>query len=593
MKLNRLLGALLCAFAVVSCSDKNADLPVQGSIDENGNYTATFTAERNYLLIPSVYKMGRSSLDIKVDGTSIFQAIPTMTVATDVVNYFVPVDIAPYRGKELEISISRVAAESPILTQARQSNDMGFDKDEFYRPQYHFAPVFGWNNDPNGMFYHDGVWHLGYQHNPYSVMWGNMSWGHATSTDLIHWQDHPVIIRPDELGTAFSGSAVVDVNNTAGFGAGAVVALYTSAGSAGQQQSIAYSLDGGYTYKKYEGNPVITSTPQMRSQRDPKVQWIDDKWVMAISFDKYIRFYASQNLKDWEYLSAFECPSYIPKWGTWECPDLIKMDYKGQTKWVATINADQSGPNGVRTTLYFIGQWTGTEFIADPIEEPMLLDYGVDQYAGVTFGGTGDRHVQLAWLTSSPFPGSETPATKYFTGGMALPHDIFLKEGKDHPVLASVPAKEVYAARKEGKTLGLSGAGKIESILENNTGSYELELCFVPGSESSVFGFNLTNSKGEIVTYTFDMAAGQMLTDRSKCGLQDAFPKSAACPVVAPLEKKESYKVELFIDRMTSEMFVGDGDLVMTNCLFPTEYLNTLEVFGDVTLSSSMIYEFE
>ncbi|MCQ2147782.1 MAG: glycoside hydrolase family 32 protein, partial [Bacteroidales bacterium] len=419
----------------------------------------------------------------------------------------------------------------------------------------------------------------------------NMSWGHATSTDLVNWTNHPVIIRPDDLGNAFSGSAVVDENNTAGFGSGAIVALYTSAGRAGQQQSIAYSLDGGYSYTKYEGNPVITSTETMRSQRDPKVQWIDDKWVMAISFDKYIRFYGSTNLKDWEFLSAFS-DSSLPAWGTWECPDLIKMDYKGETKWVATINADQTGPNGVRTTLYFVGQWTGTEFVADPLPYPLLLDYGVDQYAGVTFGNTGDRHVQLAWLTSSPFPGSETPATKFFTGGMSLPHDIFLKEGPEHVILASVPAKEVYDARKPAQDLVIGADGKCTSMLKNNTGSYQIEITFSPKDDEK-FGFNLSNSKGEIVTYTFDPRCGQILTDRSKCGLQDAFPKSAHCPVVADVIRKDEYKVELFIDRMTSEMFVNDGDCVMTNCLFPTEYLNSLEVFGNVDVKSARIFEFK
>jgi len=589
MRFKFIIAFVLCLSASLSCSKKAEDIPVVGAIDENGLYTATFTAERDYFLIPSVYKMGRSSMDIQIGGESVFETKPSLTVASDVVNYFVPIDIAPYKGKEVVISITGVKPESPIMTEARQSNYIGFDREEFYRPQYHFSPDFGWNNDPNGMFYDGKTWHLGYQYNPYSVMWGNMSWGHATSTDLVHWTNHPVIIRPDHLGNAFSGSAVIDVNNTAGFGEGAIVALYTSAGMAGQQQSIAYSLDGGYTYTKYEGNPVITSTETMRSQRDPKVQWIDDKWVMAISFNKYIRFYGSKNLKDWEFLSSFSDLS-LPNWGTWECPDLIKMEYNGETKWVATINADQTGPNGVRTTLYFIGQWTGTEFIADPLPYPLLLDYGVDQYAGVTFGNTGDRHVQLAWLTSSPFPGSETPATKFFTGGMALPHDVFLKDGGDHPILASVPAKEIYAARKPAKDLDITG-GKCASMLSNNTGSYQIELTFVPKSEEN-FGFNLTNSKGEIVTYTFDQKAGEILTDRSKCGLQDAFPKAAHCPVVAPIIKKGEYKVELFIDRMSSEMFVNDGDIVMTNCLFPTEYLNSLEVFGEVEIKTARIYEF-
>ena len=592
MKLKTIIISAICLLAAASCTDRKSDLPVQGIIDENGLYTATFTASRDYLLIPSYYKRGTNKLDIQVNGTSIFEAIPVMTVAKDRVDYFVPIEIAPYKGKKVSISITGVDPASPILSQARQSDSIGFDREEFYRPQYHFSPEFGWNNDPNGLFYDNGVWHLGYQYNPYSVMWDNMSWGHATSTDLVHWEYHPVIIRPDALGNAYSGSAVIDKNNTAGFGENAVVALYTSAGERGQQQSVAYSLDGGYTYTKYEGNPVISSTPKMMTQRDPKVQWIDDKWVMAISFDKYVRFYGSQNLLNWEFFSSICANDFgLPDWGTWECPDLLKFDYNGETKWVVTISADQTGPNGVRTTLYFIGQWTGREFIADPLPYPLLLDYGVDQYAGVTYGNTGDRHVQLAWLTSSPWPGSETPATKYFTGGMALPHDIFLKDGGEHLILASVPAREIYEARQPAKELGLREAGKLEAMLDNNSGSYQIELTFVPKSDE-IFGFKLSNSKGEIVSYSFDQKNGEILTDRSQCGLQDAFPKTAHCPVVAKLIKRDEYKVELFIDRMSSEMFVNDGDCVMTNCLFPTEYLNTLEVFGDVELVSSRIFEF-
>lgn len=588
----RTIAFLGLVSALVCC--KGGDIKVEGSIDADGMYSARFTAQRDWLLIPSAYKMGRSTMDLLVDGSSIFEAKPTLTVAVsaDATDYFIPVDIAPYRGREVSIEISGVQQGSPILDQTRQSDCIGFEREEFYRPQYHFSPVFGWNNDPNGLFYDNGVWHMAYQYNPYSVMWGNMSWGHATSTDLVHWTDHPVIIRPDALGSAFSGSAVIDSGNTAGFGEGAVVALYTSAGAAGQQQSLAYSLDGGYTYSKYQGNPVITSTPQMRTQRDPKVQWIDDKWVMAISFDRYIRFYASQNLRDWEFLSSFTYAG-LPDWGTWECPDLMKMEYEGQTKWVATINTDQTGPNGVRTTMYFIGQWTGREFVADPMDYPLLVDWGTDQYAGVTYGNTGGRHVWQSWLTSSPFPGSETPATRHFTGGMALPHDVFLKNIGGKPALASVPAKEILDARKEAEDVMFDDNGCVEKLLENNSGSYQLELVFNP-AEGETFGFCLGNAKGENLSFFFDTAAQRVSIDRRSCGLQDPFPdavKSDAYPTIdAPLTIRDSYKVELFVDRMTAELFVNDGDLVMTNCVFPTEYLNRLRVCGDAKPESARIY---
>lgn len=459
------------------------------------------------------------------------------------------------------------------------------DYNEPLRMVYHFTPVFGWNNDPNGLFYRDGLWHMYFQHNPYSVFWGNMTWGHATSTDLIHWTQHDNVLKPDELGAIFSGSAVIDADNTAGFGKDAVVAIYTS-DRRGERQSIAYSTDNGFSFTKYEGNPVLPDNPESRDFRDPKVYWIAGQWVMALSVQQVVHFYGSPDLKHWRLLSTFGEGIGSHK-SVWECPDLRKFEYQGKEKWVLFVTIGQ-GPNGANNTQYFIGNFDGERFTADPLPYPLWVDQGVNQYAGVTYANApDDRTIFVAWLTSSAFS-STMPATKYFTGGMTLPHELSLKSNGKHPILASVPAPEVYAAR--GKASGLSlSAGQKSVIPGSENGAYEIDITFTPAGKEP-FGFILSNDEGEKVVYTFKPSEGVLVTDRSQSGLQ-AFPDNVAAAPVSVIPVRDSYKIQLFYDRMVSEMFINDGDAVVTNCVYPSAYYNQIELFGGAKASDITAFE--
>jgi fructan beta-fructosidase len=574
-----ILSLLFCALAVVSCRPS-----MQEDLDADGNYSVTFKPRKAYVLIPSSYSGKASQMDLDVDGASVFEFVQDVTLAKDKVDYWIPVDVSKYRGREVTLRLSGVAGDDMVRGGIKFSDEIDMDYDEPLRPVYHFTPRFGWNNDPNGLFYKDGLWHMYFQHNPYSVFWGNMTWGHATSNDLMHWTQHENVLRPDKLGAIFSGSAVIDTDNTAGFGRDAVVAIYTS-DRRGERQSIAFSTDNGFTFTKYEGNPVLPDHPASRDFRDPKVYWIGGQWVMAISVSQVVEFYGSPDLKNWHLLSRFG-EGIGSHRSVWECPDLRKFEYDGKEKWVLFVTIARD-PNGANNTQYFIGDFDGERFTADPLPYPLWVDQGVNQYAGCTyFNAPDDRTVFIAWLTSSAFS-QVVPATKFFTGGMTLPHELSLKSNGSHPILASVPAPEVYAARGASAALSL-GSGR--TLIPNSVnGAYEVDLTFIPAG-SEPFGFTLSNDSGEKVIYTFKPAEGILVTDRSQSGLQ-SFPDGVAVQPVSVIPVRDSYKVQLFYDRLVSEMFVNDGDAVVTNCVYPEAYYDHIEVFGPAAVSDAMTYE--
>ena len=581
MTMTRYLMPLLCCLLMaVSCGQA-----MQESLDADGNYAVTLKAQKQFILIPSSYAGKPSKMDLEVGGASVFEYVQDVTLAKDAIDYWIPVDVSAYKGSKVTLKLTGVADTDPVYGGIKLSDTIDMDYNEPLRMVYHFTPIFGWNNDPNGLFYKDGIWHMYFQHNPYSVFWGNMTWGHATSKDLIHWTQHDNVLHPDELGAIFSGSAVVDKDNTAGFGKDAVVAIYTSDRN-GERQSIAYSTDDGYSFTKYAGNPVLPDNPATRDFRDPKVYWIGGQWVMAISARQVVEFYSSPNLKDWHLLSRFG-EGIGSHRSVWECPDLRKFEYEGQEKWVLFVTIGQD-PNHANNTQYFIGNFDGERFTADPLPYPLWVDQGVNQYAGVTYANApDDRTIFVAWLTSSAFS-STMPATKFFTGGMTLPHELSLKSNGRHPILASVPSPEVYAARGKAAPLSLK-AGERAAIPGSAAGAYEIDLTFTPAGREP-FGFILSNDAGEKVVYTFKPSEGILETDRSASGLQ-AFPEGVASPVVSVIPARNAYKVQLFYDRMVSEMFVNDGDAVATNCVYPSAYFDHVEVFGPATVSDAMSYE--
>ena len=290
------------------------------------DYTRTFEAKDKYLLIPIEDQAVENKVQLSVEGNPVGEPM-TIRIAQNKIDYWMPIDIEAYKGKKVTLTFAIAKTTDIGLAEIKQSAEYNFNYNEKYRPSYHFTPQYGWMNDPNGMVYLDGVYHLFFQYNPYGARWGNIHWGYAISKDLVNWQYQPTAIAPDKLGAIFSGSAVIDHDNTAGFGKGAMIAIFTSAGDR-QTQSIAYSLDGGKTFTKYEGNPVLTDA-NIIDFRDPKVFWHapSKQWVMSLATTQTITFYGSKNLKEWTRLSEFG-EGLGGHGGVWECPDLFPLTYE-------------------------------------------------------------------------------------------------------------------------------------------------------------------------------------------------------------------------------------------------------------------------
>ncbi|MCF0173274.1 MAG: GH32 C-terminal domain-containing protein [Bacteroidales bacterium] len=539
-------------------------------------YSVTVNADKKYILIPAANNGSNSRLSVFCGENNILGIAQSAKPATDRVDYYIPVNVEKYKGQNLRVVLTGVKTTDLVYGAIRTSDSIENEYNETYRPIVHFSPEFGWTNDPNGMVRTpSGEWHLSLQHNPYGTSHGNMHWGLSVSKDLIHWKDYPDVVAPDELGSIFSGSAVVDHDNTAGFGKDAIIAIYTSAGR-GQRQSIAYSTDGGYNFTKYPGNPVLAD-PEQRDFRDPKVGWIKGQWVMALAVGQVIRFYGSPDLKNWTFLSDFGT-GLGSHAGVWECPDLMSFDYKGQTKWVLFVSINPGGPNGGSITQYFIGDFDGKRFKADPLPYPLWVDEGVDNYAGVTFDNTPGRKVFMGWMSNWVYTG-QTP-TKGFHNSMTLPRDLSLKHNGKHLVLASVPSPEVYAARGLKKDINpvISTDSKVISpILEGNKGAYEIDATITPDAKGE-FYLTLSNTKGEKAVIIFDLRNGHLKFDRSKSGIVDFSDSFAAKAVDVALNTRPEYKIQLFVDKLSTELFINEGDMVFTNCVFPTEVYNTFEI---------------
>lgn len=433
--------------------------------------------------------------------------------------------------------------------------------DEPFRSVYHHSPAQNWMNDPNGMFYDDAtqLWHLYYQHNPFGTTWGPMHWAHATSTDLIHWEQHPIALAPDSLGTIFSGSIVIDRNNTAGFGENAIVAIYTQSEICGQHQSIAYSLDGGITFTKYEGNPVLKG--DIADFRDPKVFWDEqtNRWMMILACQQEVRFYSSINLRDWTYESSFGA-NYGEHGGVWECPDLVQLG----DKWVLLLNINPGGPFGGSATQYFVGDWNGKTFTCiDMPEETKWLDYGKDHYATVTWhNAPNNRVVAIGWMSNWQY--ANVVPTQAFRSQNTIARDLSLyTDDKGEIRVAVVPSPENDAL------LGKKITRPADACV------IDLELS---GTETSVI--TLSNSKGEKVVMTLDVHAHTFAMDRTAAG-DCSFSQDFAAVTVSPLfVAREQYNVRLFIDHCSIEAFDANGYWAMTNLVFPTKPYNQIKVQG-------------
>ena len=449
--------------------------------------------------------------------------------------------------------------------------ETGSSMNELYRPQVHFTPSRNWMNDPNGMVFLDGVYHLFFQYNPQGNSWGNMSWGHATSEDMIHWTEQPVALTKDNLGAIFSGSCVIDKDNTAGFGAGAMVALYTSAGDDGkQQQSIAYSTDGGKSFTRFSGNPVIRNDDD--NLRDPKVFWhaASGKWIMSLAkgWKKGIEFYGSQDLKTWSHLSTFFTPLAGRPDLQWECPDLVQMDYKGGKKWVLIVSVNPGGPILGSGTLYFPGEFDGTTFTADERDYPLWLDYGMDNYAGVTWSNTGSRLVMLGWMNNWSYAGN-VPCDPW-RSAMTLPRELKLVEYDGQPLLAGTVVKEIDGIANEWKPAG-SGWEAFDA--------YQLRLTVGLDQNTTI---TLSNEKGEkLVVEVYGTSRLVAVKRNASTGKVDFNGTFSVPSMQGPLcVTGDKVTLDLFVDQSSVELFTQEGTLSMTNLVFPSSIYNQLQTSG-------------
>ena len=523
--------------------------------------------QKNYLLLPVQEKAEMCNIKVVKNNTQV-KAL-NVRLASNHIDYYVPLDLKQF-GEDAKLALDihvngtyRNDGELSGFTcwkNMQLSDTFDTANREKYRPVYHHTPAWGWMNDPNGMFYKDGVWHLYFQYNPYGSQWENMTWGHSTSTDLIHWTFQGAPIEADAWGTIFSGSAVVDHNNTAGFGKGAVVAMYTSAGE-NQTQSIAYSNDNGQTFTKYDGNPVLTSnTPDYR---DPHVFWNEDikRWNMIMAEGQHMDIYSSADLKEWKLESQFGA-EYGNHGGVWECPDLMKMKVRGtdQYKWMLLCNINPGGPFGGSATQYFVGQFDGHKFTCESAPEvTKWMDYGKDHYATVTFDNAPDgRHVAMAWMSNWQYA-NQVPTMQYRSAN-SVPRDLDLYEYQGQTYCGVTPSPELAAARPKKATKTLTEACEMVVTLKGNA------------------TITLANDKGEQVVMTYDEKSRTFAMDRTKSGLCD-FSDEFAALTVAPVHGKLS-QLRLFIDRSSIEAFDADGKMAMTNLVFPTRPYNKVTVKG-------------
>lgn len=522
---------------------------------------------KKYLLLP-VQESAEVS-NIKVIGGSRQLKTLNVRLANNHIDYYVPLCLQEFddeKGLMLDVHVNGTYRTDGGISTFSCWKNMSFSDTfdmknrEQYRPVYHHTPAYGWMNDPNGMFYKDGVWNLYFQHNPYGSQWENMTWGHSTSTDLVHWKFQGDPVQPDALGTVFSGSAVVDKENTSGFGKGAVIALYTSAGES-QTQSMVYSTDNGKTFTKYEGNPVITSN--VPDFRDPHMFWNEDikKWNMILAAGQHMEIYSSDNLKDWKLESSFG-ETYGNHGGVWECPDLMKMKVRGtnKEKWMLICNINPGGPFGGSATQYFIGDFDGHKFTCESKPEvTKWMDYGKDHYATVTFDNAPDgRRVAIAWMSNWQYA-NQVPTLQYRSGN-SIPRDLGLFEYKGETYCSVVPSPEMTAARSKKATKSLSESCEMVVNLKGNA------------------TITLSNDKGEKVVMLYDAKAETFSMDRTKSGKMD-FSKDFAATTKAPTYGKIS-QLRIFIDKSSIEVFDAEGKMAMTNLVFPTKPYNKVTVKG-------------
>ncbi len=522
----------------------------QSFLSQNHAIKRVITSDK-YILLPVEEDENNAHIRVIKDNQVVKEF--NCKLAINKTDYSVPLDISEYGGDVLlDIQFTGDKRSIGLIKDfacwkdIKLSNVFDTKNREKFRPIYHHTPAYGWMNDPNGMFYKDGVWHLYYQYNPYGSQWENMTWAHSTSTDLMHWDNQGEVIQPDALGTIFSGNSVVDKENTAGFGKDVVIAFYTSAGNA-QTQSIGYSTDNGMSFKKYANNPIITS--DVPDFRDPKVFWNDDlnQWNLILASGQQMNIYSSKNLKDWKYESCFG-EGYGNHGGVWECPDLLKIG----DKWVLICNINPGGPFGGSATQYFVGTFDGHKFTCESKPEvTKWMDYGKDHYATVSFSNAPNgRIVVLPWMSNWQYA-NQVP-TQQFRSANGLPRDVSLYNYNGEEYVSVKPSPEVLNAFEQ------KASGRFQ------TASY-LEVTNIKSNASIV----LSNDKDEYVTMVYDGKNGIFSMDRTQSGLTE-FHNDFKSKTIAPTNGTIK-GMQIFVDRCSIEAFDIDGKVAMSNLVFPSK----------------------
>lgn len=557
----------------------------------NNNQTMlTFRADSRYLLLPVEDGIPNAVVTISADGMA--DRTFRVALARNRIDYQVPFELDAYRGKTVTASVENCAYDALCWEEIVPGDDFMPAREPHYRPLYHHAPAYGWMNDPNGMVWYDGEYHLFFQHNPYGSRWENMTWGHAVSRDLMHWEQLANVLEPDSLGAMFSGCCVIDRGNTAGFGHDVMIALYTAAGSR-QTQCLAYSSDRGRTFTKYAGNPVLTSdAPDFR---DPKVFWYEptQRWIMVLAVGRNMEFYSSKDLKTWRFESRFG-EGYGSHENVWECPDLFELPVDGdpaRSKWVLLCSLGTESGSRVQ---YFIGDFDGRVFTPEGAPERVKwMDSGRDHYATVTWSDAPDnRRIAIGWMSNWQYA-NDVP-TLVFRNANTLPRELGLRTSGGEIVLTSVPCREVGALRGDRRREGPFVVEKeynTSGLPAGSDGAYCIELS-VDAVSAEVFGFKLFNCRGEYVDCCFNRMDGTLTVDRARSGKTDFSPAFAGTPPAA-LPPSEEYRITLYADRGSVEIFVNDGRTVVTNLVFPSEPYVRMNIYakgGKVTVQNLDFY---
>lgn len=613
------LLALALTLCVGSCRSPKA---MQIKTPNDSTHVVEIHEPQRYLLLP--IEESQPEVRLRLIGDRPEDTWLDVRLAVDSVDYYVPLKLP--QGQASRVEILNLTPKAVTWDSLRLSDTFDTSKTDYYRPAYHHSAEYGWMNDPNGLIYHDGVYHLYYQYNPYGSKWGNMYWGHSTSKDLLHWDYHEPALARDTLGHIFSGSAILDKEGTAGFGRDAILAYYTAHQFRGkgqwQAQCLAYSTDGGMTFTKYRGNPILTASDGVQDFRDPKVFWYAPakSWYMIVSADKEMRFFRSRDLKKWDYVSSFG-----EGWGArpnqFECPDFFElpMEGTGERRWVMIVNINPGCPFGGSATEYFVGRFDGTHFVPDT--EPDIarwLDFGKDHYAFVTYSNVTGRVLGLPWVSNWQYA-NVTPY-KQSRGVNGLPRELFLFSAGGRSYVGSRPAYEVRDLRKEDRPLDVPRVMRdtiqLSGALAGLQDSYEIELEVKAQPGVKRMGLVMSNALGDELPVYVDLERGRVVMDRTRSGLIDFgdaatpherenndwrngdginYHNDFAIATWAPtaLTPGRTYYLRLFVDRSMAELFVNGGRIAMTNLIFPRQPYTDLSFFaegGSVEVSAAHLY---